>query len=67
MKAYTNGKIYTVNENRDWAEAVVTDGNRIVYVGDDAGANTPIWSSLIEMFSRFQSKRSIRQRFAKRS
>ena len=38
MKVYTNGKIYTVNENRDWAEAVVTDGNRIVYVGDDAGA-----------------------------
>ncbi len=38
MRAYINGKIYTVNENRDWAEAVVTDGNRIVYVGDDAGA-----------------------------
>ena len=39
MKAFINGKIYTVNENRDWAEAVVIDGNRIVYVGDDAGAN----------------------------
>ncbi len=38
MKAYTNGKIYTVNENRDWAQAVVIDGNQIVYVGDDAGA-----------------------------
>ena len=38
VKAYVNGKIYTVNENRDWAQAVVTDGNRIVYVGDDAGA-----------------------------
>ncbi|MBR0456377.1 MAG: amidohydrolase [Firmicutes bacterium] len=38
MKAYTNGKIYTVNENRDWAEAVVIDGNRIAYVGDNAGA-----------------------------
>lgn len=38
MKAYINGKIYTVNENRDWAEAVVIDGSRIAYVGDTAGA-----------------------------
>ena len=32
MKAYMNGKIYTVNENRDWAEAVVIDGSKIAYV-----------------------------------
>ena len=38
MKAYMNGKIYTVNENRDWAEAVVIDGSKIAYVGDNAGA-----------------------------
>ena len=39
MKAYTNGKIYTVNEKRDWAEAVVVDGEHIVFVGDDKGAS----------------------------
>lgn len=38
IKAYINGKVYTVNKNRDWAEAVVTDGPRIVYVGDNKGA-----------------------------
>lgn len=36
-KAYTNGRIYTVNENRDWAEAVVVEGNKIIYVGDNHG------------------------------
>ena len=34
----TNGKIYTVNENKPWAEAVAIDGKKIVYVGDNAGA-----------------------------
>lgn len=38
IKAYINGKVYTVNKNRDWAEAVVTDGPLIVYVGDSKGA-----------------------------
>lgn len=37
-KIYTNGNIYTVNGNRDWADTVVVKGNRIVYVGDQAGA-----------------------------
>ena len=31
---FVNGKIYTVNEQQPWAEAVVVDDNRIVYVGD---------------------------------
>lgn len=35
---YTNGKIYTVNKQQPWAEAVVTEGNRIVFVGDAADA-----------------------------
>ncbi len=33
----TNGAVYTVNEEQPWVEAVVVQGNKIVYVGDDAG------------------------------
>lgn len=32
-KAFINGKVVTVNENNDFAEAVGTKGNKIVYVG----------------------------------
>lgn len=35
---FRNGRIYTVDDAQPWAEAVVTKGNRIVYVGNDAGA-----------------------------
>jgi predicted amidohydrolase YtcJ len=38
-EVFTNGKVYTVNEDQPWAEAVAVSGNDIVYVGDDAGAN----------------------------
>ena len=34
----TNGKVYTVNKDQPWAEAVVVEGKEIVYVGDNAGA-----------------------------
>lgn len=37
-KIYTNGNIYTVNRDCEWADTVVTEGNKIVYVGDKAGA-----------------------------
>ncbi len=37
-RIFYNGKIYTVNKNQPWAQAIVLDGNKIVYVGDDAGA-----------------------------
>ena len=33
----SNGKIYTVNEDRPWAEAVAVRGNEIVYIGDKTG------------------------------
>lgn len=32
-KAFINGKIYTVNSNRDWADTVVTANNKIIFVG----------------------------------
>jgi len=35
---FTNGKIYTVNEQQPWAEAVAVKSNKIVYVGDAKGA-----------------------------
>jgi predicted amidohydrolase YtcJ len=36
---FTNGKVYTVSEAQPWAEAVAVQGNKIVYVGDAAGAD----------------------------
>jgi predicted amidohydrolase YtcJ len=36
---FTNGKVYTVNDKQPWAEAVAIKGNKIVYVGDSAGAD----------------------------
>ena len=34
----TNGRIYTVDAERSWAESVAIDDGRFVYVGDAAGA-----------------------------
>ena len=34
---FTNGKIYTVNEQQPWAESVAVKGNKIAYVGDASG------------------------------
>lgn len=37
-KIYTNGSIFTADPNKEWAEAVAVEGNKIVYVGDMADA-----------------------------
>ena len=37
--ALINGKIYTVNEAQPWAEAVVIQNEKIIYVGNVEGAN----------------------------
>jgi len=37
-KAFINGKIFTVNPKQEWVEAVVTAGNKIIYVGSSDGA-----------------------------
>ena len=34
----TDGRVYTVDDDQPWAEAVAVRGDAIVYVGDDAGA-----------------------------
>jgi len=36
--AFLNGKIYTVNEKQPFAEAVVTEGNKILFVGSNSEA-----------------------------
>lgn len=36
---FSHGKVYTVDARRPWAEAVAVTGNKIVYVGDSAGAD----------------------------
>ncbi|MEE8515105.1 MAG: amidohydrolase family protein, partial [Alphaproteobacteria bacterium] len=35
--AFINGKIYTMDKKRPWAEAVTIEGNKITYVGDASG------------------------------
>lgn len=39
---FANGRIYTVNEQQPWAEAVVVGDNKIVYVGDTETAKSYI-------------------------
>lgn len=34
----TNARVYTANSEQPWAQAVAIRGNKIVYVGDHAGA-----------------------------
>jgi predicted amidohydrolase YtcJ len=34
-----NGKVYTVDEEQPWAEAIAIDNDRIVFVGSDEGAD----------------------------
>jgi len=36
---FTNGRVYTVNAQQPWAEAVAVKANKIVYVGDAVGAD----------------------------
>lgn len=42
---FTNAKVYTVDANNPWAEAVAVKGNQILYVGDSAGAEALIGDS----------------------
>jgi len=44
-KAFINGKIYTVNENQPYAEAVVVEGNKIKFVGTTREARNLIDAS----------------------
>ena len=39
-KLWLNGKIYTVDEKQKWAEAIVTEGNKIVLVGSNKDAKS---------------------------
>ena len=42
---YRNGKVYTVDAGRSWAEAVAITDGRITYVGSDAAADQHIGSN----------------------
>jgi predicted amidohydrolase YtcJ len=54
MKCFLNGKVYTVNDRQPWAEAVVVDGGRIVYVGrsNDARVLAGAGASFIDLEGR---------------
>lgn len=41
-KVFTNGKVYTVNKNLDWAEAVAVKDNKIIFVGSTKEAKKHI-------------------------
>lgn len=34
-QVYKNGKVYTVNDQQEWAEAVAVKGNKIIFVGSN--------------------------------
>ena len=38
QKLYFNGKIYTVNDKQPWAEAILINENKIVFVGSNIEA-----------------------------
>lgn len=40
MKKYINGRIYTENPDMPWAEAMVVDGKKLVFVGDNEDVET---------------------------
>jgi predicted amidohydrolase YtcJ len=42
MKAFINGKIFTCNKNQLFAEAIVIQGNKIVFVGSNEEAKSKI-------------------------
>ena len=42
---YRNGRIYTVDADRSWAESVAVSGGRIIYVGSNDGVSTHIGSN----------------------
>lgn len=39
---FTNAKVYTVNKEAPWAEAIAIKGNKIVYVGDAEGVKSQV-------------------------
>ncbi|SHG07695.1 hypothetical protein SAMN04487965_3268 [Microbulbifer donghaiensis] len=46
---FTNGKVYPVDKENSWAEAVAVRGDEIVYVGDDAGAKAMVGENTKEI------------------
>ena len=54
-KAFINGNIYTVNANNDWAEAIITVNNKIVFVGTNEEANLHIdeFADVIDLEGKF--------------
>ena len=44
QKMYFNGKIYTVNEAQPWAEALIIDANKIVFIGSNVNAEKVVES-----------------------
>ena len=43
--AFTNGRVYTLDEGQLWADTVLVRGDSVIYVGDAAGAAGQITSS----------------------
>ncbi len=54
-KAFLNGKIYTVNPSMEYAEAIVTSHNKIVFVGSNKDAEDHIdkFTTVIDLNGKF--------------
>ncbi|MFA6076384.1 MAG: amidohydrolase [Negativicutes bacterium] len=48
-KMFTNAKVYTMNKSNPWADTVVVEGNKFIYVGNKSGAEKYIDDS-VEIF-----------------
>ncbi len=49
QKLYFNGKIYTVNESQPWAEAMIIEKNKIVFVGSNSEARNALDNAVEEI------------------
>ena len=65
---YTNGKIYTVNENQPWAEAVAIKDGKFIKVGSDMDMESFIdeKTEVIDLEGAFCNARTWRSTYSSR-
>ena len=53
--AYTNARVFTQNDQQPWAQTIITDGDKITYVGDTTAGSSLIDADtrIIDLSNRF--------------